>query len=728
MSSAEKVGVVRRIKLANSRGAPETSLYVRGAVLCASLVAAHAVLQQDVGGVALMIGVYVGIPAGHVYSHLTRARTGLWTKLAIAMAMMLAVTRFVSAIASIAGDASAVQVPLAELFLWTLLLHSWDVPTRRDLSFSLVSSLVLMGVAGTLSISLTFAWLLIAWTVPAFVAMLLMHDRELGELRAPGPPGTATAPVPARAVQARATVPVRRRVRTTALAIGAFVAVVATAGAAFMLLPSAGGVRAFTFPVSLPTVTRLATGDALVNPTLGDEVVERVGGADVRSGKGTGQRTSFGYFGFARELDTGTRGRPDDTLVMRVRASAPAFWRGQSFDTWDGRTWTSTLGDPETLPASSLPIDLQPPRTTDEFLGDRFTQTYYVVKPGPNMIFAASTPSELYFADDRVYQMDDGSLRAGVLLEKGTVYTVVSQRPAVTPERLRELQGSPTANLGATEKRRYLQLPDTTSARTRELAAQITQGLTNTYDKVRALEAWLGANTTYSIDIPPLPDGVDAVDHFLFDERVGFCEQIGTSLVVMLRSIGVPARLTVGYAAGERNPFTGLYDVRASDAHAWAEVWVPRVGWLPFDPTANVPFADTGAARPRAGAGALSFLSGRLPSLPDWVVPLFAAVAAGLGVVVAGGGVLWLLRRRRTLGARPWVERWMSAFERAGARRGRPRAPTESARVYADALGLLDDPAWQEVVATIEREAFGRGASPPERERADAAVAELTRR
>ncbi len=117
-----------------------------------------------------------------------------------------------------------------------------------------------------------------------------------------------------------------------------------------------------------------------------------------------------------------------------------------------------------------------------------------------------------------------------------------------------------------------------------------------------------------------------------------------------------------------------------------------------------------------------------MPSLPDWVVPLFAATAAGLGVVAAGGGVLWLMRRRRTLQARPWVDRWMSGFERVGARRGRPRAPTESARVYADALGLLDDPRWRDVVATVEREAFGRGTSPPERERAEAAVAELAKR
>ena len=99
----------------------------------------------------------------------------------------------------------------------------------------------------------------------------------------------------------------------------------------------------------------------------------------------------------------------------------------------------------------------------------------------------------------------------------------------------------------------------------------------------------MGGHTSYSIDTPPLPAGADAVDTFLFDQQVGFCEQIASALVVMLRTLGVPARLGVGYASGDRNPFTGLYEVKASDAHAWTEVFFPGHGWLTFDPTANVP-------------------------------------------------------------------------------------------------------------------------------------------
>ena len=704
--------LAERVRLANARGPGERSVLVRLLVLTTSLVAAHAVLGQGVGGPALRIGVYAGIPLGHLFSHLTRERTGLWVKAAIAVAMLMAVTQFVHAIALIAGDASAVQVPLAELFLWTLLLHSWDVPTRRDLSFSLIASLVLMGVAGTLSLSIGFAWLLAAWLLPAFCALVLMHRGELGELPLPAPVGGVVRPP--------------SRWRPVLGGVGVLAVVLALATVAFALLPAAGGVRAFSFPVRLPTSTRVPSPGALVNPTLGNDPT-RVGG-DTTSGSGTnGGRASFGYFGFADVLDTGVRGRPDHTLVMRVRASAPDFWRGQSFDRYDGRSWTSTLGKP--LPQTgALPIELPGFGAFEVDDSQRFVQTYYVVRPGPNIIFGASTPTPLYFGDTPIYVLPDGAMRSGVLLDAGTRYTVVSNRPNLRAAGLASLTDPPAAGLFPTQVARYLQLPAALPDRVRQLSTQLTAGSASTYDKVRAIEGWMAANTRYSLDIPPLRAGADSVDDFLFDSRVGFCEQIGSSLVVLLRAAGVPARLTVGYASGTRNPLTGLYEVHADDAHAWAEVYVPRVGWVSFDPTASVPLAGDGGGRPRAAEGLGRYLSGQLPTVPSWLVAALQVAAGVAGVVTLAVGAVRLRRRRRSRAARPWVERWMRAFERAGARRGRPRAPTESARTYAAALGLGDDVHWRRVVDTVEREAFGGGVGPDDRRAADDAVSSLGRR
>lgn len=709
--AADERGVLGRVRAANVRGPGERSLLVRVLVLVSSLVAAHAVLGQGVGGPLLRIGVYVGIPAGHLFSHLTRERTGLLTKAAIAVAMLMAVTQFVQALTGIQGDASAVQVPLAELFLWTLLLHSWDVPTRRDLSFSLVASLVLVGVAGTLSVSLAFALTLAAWMVPAFGALVLMHRSELATMPTPGGVG--------------APVPVAHRARAVAATAGVLGLILVLAVGVFALLPAAGGVRTFTFPMRLSDNVQVPVPGGLVNPSLGSNASPS--GSGLTAPGTPGGRTTFGYFGFATQLDTSVRGRPDDTLVMRVRASAPDFWRGQSFDAYDGRTWTST--DDRPFPQrGAMPIDLPGFGALDTGDSERFVQTYYVVRPGPNIIFGAQSPAQLYFPDDPVYVLPDGSMRSGVLLDKGAIYTVVSNRPRHTGEKLQAIRFEPADGLFRNQRQRYLQLPDTLPQRVRDLADQLTAGMPSTYDKVKAIEDWLSRNTQYSLDIPPLPAGVDAVDHFLFTEKVGFCEQIGSSLVVLLRAAGVPARLTVGYTPGQRNPLTGLYEVKASDAHAWAEVWIPTAGWVSFDPTADVPLAGDTAGRRRAAEGSLGFLRGKLPTLPDGLVAGLQATAAGLGAATVVAGTVWLLRRRRQQAARPWVERWMTSFERAGARRGRPRAPTESARTYAEALGLVDDPRWAEVVDIVEREAFAGGASPPEREAAERAVDELRRR
>ena len=108
------------------------------------------------------------------------------------------------------------------------------------------------------------------------------------------------------------------------------------------------------------------------------------------------------------------------------------------------------------------------------------------------------------------------------------------------------------------------------------------------------------AHIRYTTDIPPLAPGADAVTSFLFGTRQGFCEQISTATVVMLRSLGIPAREAVGYVPGSYNPITDLYDVQAKDAHAWVQVWFPGYGWQNFDPTAEVPAGQPVA---RLGAG-----------------------------------------------------------------------------------------------------------------------------
>jgi transglutaminase-like putative cysteine protease len=696
------VSVLERLKQVNAQAEPEESVALRVAVLVAVLASALAVVTQGVGGPLLRLAV-AGLPGAFWFSHHARYRDGFWLKLGLAIAVLVAFGSFLGSLGGVqAGSLATVQIPLAELFLWVQLLHALDVPARRDLMFSVVSSLVLMAVAGVLSISMNLLWYLVVWAVAAAASLVLAYRSELSAL--PALPARPRAAGERRVGSALVHDGRSRGARGRVVrAVSATVAiVVAVATGAFFLLPPAGQARGLTFPSRLAKVLPVPNQGGLSNPSLGSADPAKGGGRG--EGKGEGA-ASFGYFGFSDSLDTGTRGRPDNTLVMRVRASKPDFWRGQTFDVWDGRRWTLSTersrvlsgGSPLGVPAVPGEAGLPP--------GSELVQTYYLEQTGPNVIFGANRVTRLYFPDPRVFQLPDATLRAGVALQGKAAYTVVSSRPAVTEEILRAADLDP-AGVPPAIAARYLALPPV-PARVSQLARRLTASAPTVYDKVRAVEAWMGANTRYSLDIPPLPKGADAVEQYLFEDRTGFCEQSATSLVVMMRHLGVPARLAVGFTPGQRNPFTGLYEVRGSDAHAWAEVWFPGIGWQAFDPTANVPLAGDGGLS-RASSGISSYLAARLPHPPAWAVD----VVVGLAVLaVAAAGVVRLravLARRRARRPASWAEACLARLEAAGAARGRQRRPSETVREYAASLrrGGVGDARLEEAAAIVTRDAY----------------------
>ena len=705
--------LLERLKQVNSRGAPEESVALRVAVLASVVAAGLAVLPHGVGGAPLALAVVLGIPGAFWFSYRARYAEGFWLKVALALGVLLAFGAFLRALAQTgSADLAGAQIPLAELFCWVQFLHSFDVPARRDLLFSLVSSLVLMAVAGVLSISMDLLPYLLAWAVAAVASLVLAYRSQVCEVPPLAPVGAGPE---------KGSFPARGRMAAPVAATLAVVTLVGTG--AFLVVPPAGEARALTFPRQLEDAVALPDPGGLANPSLGDG---DPGGSSRRGRKGRG-RASFGYFGFSDTLDLATRGRPDDTLVMRVRSGRRDFWRGQTFDVWDGQRWT--ISDARTRPvAGEPPLDI-PPAAGEEHLppGPELVQTFYLERPGPNVVFAAPSVATLYFPDRRVFQLSDGTLRAGVALEDEAVYTVVSRRPAVSEAILRNSDGD-AAGVPTEVAERYTQLP-VVPHRVHELARQVTASAPSVYDKVRALEAWMAANVQYSLDIPPLPAGADAVEHFLFEARIGFCEQIGTSLVVMLRALGIPARLAVGYTPGERNPFTGLYEVRARDAHSWAEVWFPGVGWQAFDPTASVPLADE-AEVPRAGSGLLSYLSARLPQVPPWAVPALSVLAVGATVAAGLGGLAGWWRRRRRRAQRSWADACLARLEAVGEARGRRRRPAETAAEYAAAVrAVTADARLVQVGEILRRDAFSLdGADPAERAWVDVVLDEAAGR
>jgi hypothetical protein len=244
------------------------------------------------------------------------------------------------------------------------------------------------------------------------------------------------------------------------------------------------------------------------------------------------------------------------------------------------------------------------------------------------------------------------------------VYTVVSARPRVDDRQLRRqgLIGDRLTEFGRQAFGAYLTVPDSTTAETIALADELADGASSSYDVVLAYQDWLAANVEYDLRAP-LPDpGEDAVHDFLFDSRRGFCEQIASALTVMLRSQGVPARLVTGFIPGDRDPITGVFEVRASDAHAWVETWFPETGWQAFDPTAVVPLSADAEAGSIGGELAESFTG--FADRHRTALAIGALAAAAVGALVQ---VLRIVRRRRQRG------RWgllRDRFEQLAVERG----------------------------------------------------------
>ncbi|HIF43797.1 MAG TPA: hypothetical protein EYQ67_06615 [Dehalococcoidia bacterium] len=163
----------------------------------------------------------------------------------------------------------------------------------------------------------------------------------------------------------------------------------------------------------------------------------------------------------------------------------------------------------------------------------------------------------------------------------GDPYQVTSAISSAEPE---ELQTA-GEEYPAWVSDRYLQLPPDLPVRVNDLAASTTSGWATPYEKAKVVENYLRNNYPYNLRVDPPPFGVDGVDHFLFGLGEGYSEYFGSTMAVMLRTVGVPARLAVGYTTGDRVEGREIYAVTDSHSHAWVEVYFPRFGWIPFEPT-----------------------------------------------------------------------------------------------------------------------------------------------
>jgi transglutaminase-like putative cysteine protease len=180
-------------------------------------------------------------------------------------------------------------------------------------------------------------------------------------------------------------------------------------------------------------------------------------------------------------------------------------------------------------------------------------------------------------------------------------YRVAGVQSAATPSQL----ANAGTNYPGWVTSRYLQQSSTVTSRTKALAHEIVEkaGANNPFDEAWAIQKYLtGPGFTYQLNSPGPKNGQDFVDYFLFDSKVGRCEQYATSMVVLLRELGIPSRLVSGYRVGEQNEL-GEWVYRENQAHTWVEVYFPGQGWIPFEPTKGQQPFDYGQTRTSAEVG-----------------------------------------------------------------------------------------------------------------------------
>lgn len=308
-----------------------------------------------------------------------------------------------------------------------------------------------------------------------------------------------------------------------------------------------------------------------------------------------------GYVGFSDRVTLGDIGRlqESDQLVMRVRVEGPGVkapggqlrWRGVALDRFDGRRWSLSSNHFETkLPNARNLFRLG----TTEDLNRLTAQTFFVEPIDTPVLFAAPRAVAVQGALNYVRLDDEGSISSRPHAQERITYRVYSDTFEPSPEELRaDRMPDP---LGATPNLRrpvedYLQLPPSLDTRIGSLAWTVVNEARagNTYDAARALEAHLGSNEyggryTYSLDMRAA--GPDPLADFLFNVRAGHCEYYATAMVVMLRTLRIPARIVNGFQSGEYNGAADAYIVRQSDAHSWVEVYFSETdSWVTFDPT-----------------------------------------------------------------------------------------------------------------------------------------------
>ncbi|WP_245757902.1 transglutaminase TgpA family protein [Alteribacillus iranensis] len=273
----------------------------------------------------------------------------------------------------------------------------------------------------------------------------------------------------------------------------------------------------------------------------------------------------------------------DDTRVFTAVGEGGDYWRGESKNVYTGHGWKSnTPQEPhhksdfydESVPREEKEIEVSVQGNWD------FQFAFY-----PGELLHLQAPEE-----EVETEIDRYSGKARTFIDGNSyqlrTYQITYEDPEFPVEKMKEIPKKDPRHITD----HYLSLPDELPASIQNLAEEITEGMDNRYDKVRAIESYFhGPDFTYETQNIPIPEeGEDYVEQFLFETQRGYCDNFSTSMAVMLRTLDIPTRWVKGFTSGEEiksQENETVYEVTNANAHSWVEVYFPEVGWVPFEPT-----------------------------------------------------------------------------------------------------------------------------------------------
>lgn len=288
----------------------------------------------------------------------------------------------------------------------------------------------------------------------------------------------------------------------------------------------------------------------------------------------------------------------DDTTVFHAQTSHDHYWRIESKDYYSGHGWYRNHGIYFDEFGENRLILMHPDQgePLSEAVVEYSDQLYF------NKLVYPYGLSDIYQEniDSFVVDLESGQIEpnfsVGISLDEQIMklqsepIQMTYQNPNISIAQLREGDGPIPHSVAEV----YLQLPDALPTRVVELAESIVADQPTRYDQVAALESYfLEDDFIYQTSNIPIPgEGQDFVDQFLFDTQAGYCDHFSTAMVVMLRSVGIPARWAKGFTSGEQiddlsTADNDLYhfEITNNNAHSWVEVYFPNIGWVPFEPT-----------------------------------------------------------------------------------------------------------------------------------------------